>query len=604
MPLQDSTPDLIPSADFDADALAPRELRVVLVCDVVESVRWMEQDEDYAVSRWQAFTQHVRSTIVPAHGGSVVKSTGDGMMVEFTNARSAVQAATALQAKASEGNATQAPERHLQLRTGIHETHARRDAHDLYGHGVNLAARITTLAGPGEIIVSAPVRDHLTDVLDGDIEDMGECYLKHIVEPQRVYRVGAASVQPVLVPEREYSQSLRPTIAVIPFESHTQEITYFAIGNLIADGVIAQLSRTHDLNVISRLSSAALQGRNASAAVVKQQLGAHYVLSGSYIVVANHVVINAELCECASGHILSHIRLKGTVDSLLELQSEVLNQIANDAHEKILNTEVSKSLAQPMPTLSSYSALLAAVTMMHRTSKADFSRSRALLELLIERHGKQAELPSWLAKWHVLQVEQGWADNKEKSARSALEQSQRALDLNPYSSSALAINGFVLCNLYKDFDTAQARYQEALLRNPSESIAWLLLGMLHAFKGESTAAVSAVDKAIALSPLDPTKYFYDSLAASVHLSAGNYEKSIDLAKRSLRGNATHVSTHRALTIAQMMAGKVSDAQSSAANLIKLDPTITVSKFLARSPGVKFGIGKTFADALRQAGVPA
>jgi tetratricopeptide (TPR) repeat protein len=249
--------------------------------------------------------------------------------------------------------------------------------------------------------------------------------------------------------------------------------------------------------------------------------------------------------------------------------------------------------------------MLGAVTLMHRTTRDDFFKAHQLLELLIERHRRHPVLWAWMSKWHVLQVEQGWSSNPESTAQLALSQSSRAIEMDPTSSMALSIDGFVRCNLLKDFDGALQKYRAAIDANPSESLAWLFMGMLYGFTGKDHLALEAVEKAIALSPLDPTKYFYQSLAASVNLSAGNYPRAIELAQSSLRSNTTHVSTHRALIIAQAMSGQIENAKAQATKLLLLDPEFTISKFLARKSGAQFdGKAKTFAEALRMAGVPA
>ncbi|NJS37175.1 MAG: hypothetical protein HC765_13470 [Brachymonas sp.] len=169
---------------------------------------------------------------------------------------------------------------------------------------------------------------------------------------------------------------------------------------------------------------------------------------------------------------------------------------------------------------------------------------------------------------------------------------------------ALSIDGFVRCNLLKDFDGALVKYEQALDANPSDSLAWLFKSMLHAFKGENDRSVPALQQALNLSPFDPNRYFFDSLAASVHLSAANYGMAIDYAKRSLRSNCTHVSTHRALTIALVLAGQVEQARDSAARLMKLDPSLTVYWLFAAFTGrANLVLGQDFAYALREAGIP-
>lgn len=583
----------------------PTSQKVVLVIDLVESVRLMSADEAGTVARWHDFVRHAQTQAIPAHQGRLVKSLGDGLMVEFEHARDAVNAAQTLHGALSRTNAGLNAERQMQLRAGINSSQIYTDQLDIYGAGVNLAARLATLAGPGETVVSASVRDGLTDGLDASIEDLGECYLKHIEQPVSAYRVGPAGAALIAIPSRaDYTARLQPTIAVIPFESRSQEAEHFAIGEIIADGVIAQLARTPELRVISRLSSMAFRGRPDAAEDIRTHLGADYILSGSYVAIARRIVITAELTD-ATTHLVSWSdRISGEIDDLLSERSEITNSIADATHKALTDSEVQRARLQPLPTLRSHSLLLGAVSMMHRTARVDFFRAQELLLHLRERHQRQPVISAWLAKWHVLQVEQGWTDDARVAASHAMDNSKRALDLDPDSPLALCMGGFVCCNLMKDFDTALRQYERALQVNPNESLAWLFKGMLHAFRGEGEPAVAAANNAIALSPLDPTRYFYDSLAASIHLSAGNYGVSIHHAQRSLRANSSHVSTYRALTIAQVMAGQVEQAQQTAKQLMRLDPGLTVSRYLTRSPGVEFGIGKTFAEALHVAGVPA
>jgi adenylate cyclase len=589
-----------PSAAFDADTLAPRELRVVLVCDVVESVRWMEHDEDYAVSRWQAFTQHVRSTIVPAHGGSVVKSTGDGMMVEFTNARSAVQAATALQAKASEGNATQAPERHLQLRTGIHETHARRDAHDLYGHGVNLAARITTLAGPGEIIVSAPVRDHLTDVLDGDIEDMGECYLKHIVEPQRVYRVGAAGSEPILVPQREYADCLLPTIAVIPFEARSNAPEHFAIGELIADGVIASLGRNASIKVMSRLSTNSMRGHHNFIENVFKKIRTNFIVMGSYINHAEKLVVFSQLINCNDDTVMWAEKYTCTVENLFEERSAIFEKITSAANEKINFLSRQITTEKPLPNLASYELMNGGLTLMHRSSSHDLEKSRAIFSHLIDRHPTYASPHAWLAKTYVLNAvsRYGVAENNAKLAFSHCES---ALRCAPNDALSLAIEGHVYTHLDKNPSKAKEYLAAAIVENPNEPLAWLFNSVWSSMWGNSQAAVTQARHAKSLSPWDPMAYYFDMIEAAACTSNADYDSAIELAQRSLRHNKHHSPTWRVLLVAQSMSGQHVQAHTSWQKILHLDPGFSLNAY-QEAGNADSRTKQHFATALKEIGL--
>ena len=212
-------------------SLSPRHTKVLLVMDVVESVRLMEQDEDEFVQRWQRLVERVEAQL-PQHGGRIVKSLGDGLMIEFGEAAAFSRAALGIQQINAELNTAGESSRRMHLRMGAHLAEFVSDRHDIYGTDVNLTARISTLAGPDEIVITSELRDQLTDGLDAELEDLGDCYLKHVAEPVRAYRVGRAGPAPVLA-AAESLAPLRSTVAVVPFEARSNESEYFAVGDLI-----------------------------------------------------------------------------------------------------------------------------------------------------------------------------------------------------------------------------------------------------------------------------------------------------------------------------------------------------------------------------------
>lgn len=580
-----------------------RTARAVLVVDLVESVRLIEENEEDAIRRWRRLVELVESDVLPASSGRFVKSLGDGMMLEFAHGQPAVQAAFAIQRACQDLNAGVAPQRHMLLRIGIHAGQLIADEHDVYGRSVNLAARLMTLAGPGEIVISAEVRDQITPILDADVEDLGECYLKHVQQPVRAYRVGPPGAQPVIAPGGAATPELRPTIAVVPFAARTSEPEHQVLGEVLADEIISALSQHADLNVISRLSTTLFRDRNAPPEEVAAHLGANYMLSGAYRVSGDQLIVVTELVECKSGRVLWGHSLKGSVRGILTGEDGIVDQIVAQCGNAVMAREVSRALSQPLPTVESYTLLMGAIAAMHRLSLREFNRAREMLETLTERARRQPVPHAWLAKWHVLRVQQGWAEDPAREAQLALDCTRRALEADPEHPLALTIDGMVHTNLVKRHDIAGERYEQALRANPNESLAWLLKGTLHAFRGEGKPAVQGTERALRLSPLDPLRYFYDSLAATAAMSAGHYERAIKLAQRSLRNNRTHTSTLRALAIAQVGLGRLDDARATVAELMRLEPSLTVTKYLARNPSAGYETGSVWAEALRQAGVP-
>ena len=555
-----------------------RQQTVVLLVDLVESVRLMREHEALTVRRWADFVHVVTAEILPRRRGVLVKSLGDGLMARFEAVPDAVDAAAEMHRILAAENAGIPEDQHFQLRAGVNAAMAWSDGLDIYGTGVNLAARLATLAGPGETIASASahqelaaalaslanpgetigsaaVRDELTHGVDAACEDLGDCILKHFDKPVRAYRVGPASPHPSLSGRRDYGRSMEPTIAVIPFGARNNAPEHFDIGNLIADSVIWRLSKSANLKVISRLSTDVFRGRASDVGQVSAYLGATYILSGGYVVNAGQILVTAELSAARTNQVVWTDRLSGEIGDLLKPESELAHRIAQAVHFSVFDAEVEHILTQPLPTLESYSLLLGSIKLMHRSSKGEFLQTRKILEELINRHAQIAAPRAWLANWYILRVTRGWSEDRKREAAEALNATHAALDRDPSNALALATEGFVYCHLLKDLDTARKRCEEAVDANPSHALGWLYRGTVNAFTGEGEAAVHATRRAMELSPLDPQRYYFESLAATAELSANQYVNAERLARSSLTLHRMHPSTWRVLTIALVLQGE-------------------------------------------------
>ncbi|MDK4740073.1 adenylate/guanylate cyclase domain-containing protein [Rhizobium sp. CNPSo 3464] len=576
--------------------------RAVLFIDVVDSVRLIEHDEEGTVLRWLRMMDCIENSILPGSGGRVVKHLGDGMLLEFENMQAAASAAFEIQNASARDNAEQPPDSQILLRAGIDVGDVIISHQDLYGRGVNLAARLMGLAGPGEIVVSARARGQLTPHLDADVEDLGECYLKNIEAPVRAFRIGPPGPHPIVQSHWSLGE-LRPTLAVIPFAVRGEAAEQGILGEVLADEIIRALCRMQELNVISRLSTTAFAGRRLNLDEVRLHLHANYAVSGVCSVTGDSVCLDAELVETKTGQIVWENRLTERIIGILEGDQEIVSHVVAEICNAIMARELLRTRSQPLPTLESYALLMGAITLMHRLRLRDFSDARTMLEAILERGSYQPLAQAWLAKWHVLRVQQGWSDDVMDDAHRALNLTKRALDSDPEFSLALAVDGFVHMNLLRHFDIARERYNLAIHTNPSDALALLLRGMMHAFCDEGEQAVRDTELALMLSPLDLHRFFYDSLAASANLTAGNYARALELANRSLRANRMHTSTWRVLTVAQWQLGMHEEARESARELLRLEPAFTVGGYLDRTPGAAFSIGKLIADVLLKAGVP-
>jgi class 3 adenylate cyclase/TolB-like protein/Flp pilus assembly protein TadD len=603
-----------------------RQETVVLLADLVESVRLMREHEAASVQRWADFVRTVISDILPRHRGTLVKSLGDGLMARFETVPDSAAAAAEMHQTLAAQNAGKPEDQHFHLRAGINASMAWSDGIDIYGTGINLAARLATLAGPGETIASeaaherlaaglaslakpgetigsAAARDELTHGVDAECEDLGNCILKHFDKPVRAYRVGPASPRPAIPGRRDYGAAMQPTIAVIPFSARSDAPALLDIGNLIADSVIWRLSKSANLKVISRLSTAVFRGRATDAGQVSAHLGATYVLSGAYVVDGDRIMVTAELSLARNNEVVWTDRLHGSVDDLLRPESELADRVARAVHLAVFDAEVEHILTQPLPTLESYSLLLGSIKLMHRSSKDEFLQTRNILDELINRHSRIAAPRAWLGNWFILRVTRGWSEDRTREAAEALNATHAALDRDPSDALALATEGFVYCHLLKDLDTARTRCAQAVEANPSHALGWLYLGTVNAFNGEGEAAVEATRRAMDLSPLDPQRYYFESLGGTALLSAQRYTEAEQLARSSLTLNRMHPSTWRVLTISLVCQDRMEEARAALAKLRELEPTLTVEGYLARMPNAQIETGRHWARCLALAGLP-
>lgn len=571
--------------------------------DIVESVRLLQRDESGSIARWRSLVSAIVHQLLPKHGGTLVKSLGDGLMLSFGDPRGAVCATLAIRDEVTSRNAALPSEARFQVRMGAHHGEQVLGEFDLYGHSINLAARIMTLAGPGEIVVSSEVRDCITDQIDAEIEDLGECWLRHLERPIRAFRVGPPGVAPVIDPA-DSALSLRPTIAVVPLVARSGPSRLDVLGEVLADSVIGALSRLSELDVISRLSTAALRDRSSDQLhELAKRMGAHYLLTGSYASSGSKVMVNVELSELGSQRVVWVDRFMASSRSLLWGDDPCVHRIATEVASALVAREVQRAQRQSMPNLESFTLLLSAINLMHRMSLTEFIRSKAMLESLVDRAPRLAEPHAWLAKWHVLRVHQGWSDNPVRDTQSAQTQVSLALDSDSRCTLALTVDGLVQTHLQRRLDLAGQRYEQALQINPSDSLAWLLSGTLKAFRGEGTEAVSETSRALRLSPIDPLRDYYDSLAATAACSAEDYQSAVDFARRSLRANRSHASTWRAMAVASALAGQMKEAQTAVQQLLGLDPRFSVSAWLSRAPFEGHPVGRLWSEALLQAGAP-
>ncbi|MFN7196805.1 MAG: adenylate/guanylate cyclase domain-containing protein [Hylemonella sp.] len=579
-----------------------RATKTIVVVDVVESVRLMQANEADVIDRWRRFVHEVRSQILPAHQGHMVKSLGDGMLLEFDDVLAGVAAAQEMHRSMQGFNLGRVATDCLQLRIGVNLCEVVRDHDDIYGSGVNLAARLTSLAKPGGTAISMAVREHLRDGLDADLEDIGECWVKNLPEPIRTWRLSStiASSEPASTT----TQGLEVGVAVLPFKSLAPGETDALLGELVAEELLTCLSKVPYLSVISKLSTMGLGRRsNHSPQALAKLLGARFLVQGSCARSGDLVRLHVELMDARSQQVVWAESTSVDMAAVLSGQAAVFAELSAQMSRALVGREAERACTAVLPTLESYALLFGAVGLLHRLSLDDFNRAREMLDHLCERHPRSPVPKAWLGKWHVMRLGQGWSPDPKEDGQRALWQTSSALDLAPDHAPSLALDGFVTGYVRKDFATAERRYEQALQANPNESLAWLYRSAMLGYREQHDLAVESALHAQRLSPLDPMRYYFDHFISLTKLLAGDYAGAIDYGLRSLRGNRQHASTLRALVMAQALDGQVEAARAHALELLRIEPGLTITAFRARYPGQRQAQVDRLAEALAMAGVP-
>ena len=539
-----------------------------------------------------------------AHHGRVVDTAGDSVLAVFESASDAVGAALDAQQALEENSAGTAESHRLRFRVGVDMGDVIEKADgSVYGTGVNIAARLQSLVGPGETAVSSAVRDRVTDGLGLTLEDMGERWLKGIESPVHMFRAWPPGPAPHIAASKLRGSHGQPAIAVLPFRNLSGDASHVFLGELLAEDLIGAFSRQTGLFVISRLSTTPFRDRVYEPRNVAEILGVQYVLTGIMQISGSRLRLICELTEAALGRVVWADRFDGSLDDVFELQDQLSHDVAERVLPFLRQRELERVRWKRPESLTAYERTLRAIDIIHRSSAQSLEQASDMLQAATRSDPLYAAPLAWLAYCHVRRVGQGWSPDPERDRVEANRHAQAALDRDDTDPWVLSISGLVHAYLNKDLPAAIDMYDQALRINPSAAAAWAWSTSAYAWLGQGQEATKRAPQAIRLSPLDPNMYSFNSVAGVAHLVAGDYVAAVEYCRRSLRQNRMFSSTHRLLTIALVLADRVDEARLAARELLNIEPNITQSGFQLRYPGAATPQAKIFAQALGVAGIP-
>ena len=573
-----------------------RRLTAILAGDVAGYSRLMGADEEGTLSRLNAHRREFLEPKIAEHRGRIVKRTGDGILLEFGSVVDAARCAVEIQRGMSERNSAVQPDQRIELRIGIHVGDIIIEDGDIFGDGVNIAARLEGLAEPGAICVSGRVHEDANGKLDIAFEDGGEQALKNIARPVRVYRVrlGGAKASPTpALPDK-------PSIAVLPFQNMSGDPAqdYFTDG--IVEDIITGLSRLKWLFVIARNSTFTYKGKAVDVRQIARELGVRYVLEGSVRKAGNRVRLTGQLIDAATGTHVWADRYDGSLDDIFELQDQITASVIGAVEPSLRQAEIERAKRKRPDSLDAYDLYLRALPHAYANSPEDGRKALKLLDEALRLEPAYASAHG-IAAWCHEQL-YNRTGFREEYRTSALRHAAAAIAHGADDATALCFAGFTIALVARDYEAGISAMDRSLALNTSYASGFGYSAIIRAFAGQYETAIEHAQRAIRLNPLDPMgSQPYISLVFA-YLPLGRFEEATAAAAKAVQLNPKFSLTHALHVVALVKLGRMESARAAAARLLELMPEFRV-EMLIKVAAAQPEILADWAEALRSARIP-
>jgi len=583
------------------DGAAPsRRLAAVAFIDIVGYSILMAEDSERTHSRWMALLDDAVRPLTDEHHGRIVKSTGDGVLAEFPSAfdavewARAVQCAAALAAGKGEGPA-------LALRIAVHLGDIIESVDDIYGDGVNVAARLQEHGEAGAVVLSEAVHDLVRGTLARPARDLGLLRLKNFERPVRAYSLDAPSGRQ-LVPDRPGLGPL-PSIAVLPLKNLGDDPAddYFSDG--VVEDIIVSLSGLRELMVIASGSTVTYRKQDPDVREVGRALGVRYVMTGTLRRTPRLIRVSCNLCDAQTGISLWADTLETPPGELFEVQDEIVRKIVLGIAPHVRSEELRRAMRKRPESFTAYDFMLRALEVINALDECTFAQALEFLGRSMAEDPRFSMPAAWAARWHSINIGQGWTTDRERDSAEGLRLAAHAIELDPHNAVALATYGHLQSRLYRDFDTALSYFDRALSVCPNSALAWSLSALTLAYVGKGQQAVEHAGRGLRLSPLDKALFFYYTNLGYAHYAAGNYEETVRWTKLSASDRPRFTANLRMLCAALAALDRVGEAATVADEIMRLEPHFTLEQYeQTRQPFRDRNISIRFMEHLRRSGL--
>ncbi len=582
-----------------AEQRVHRRLAAILAADVVGYSRLMEQNESGTLASLKVRRKQVLEPLVARYQGRVFKFTGDGVLIDFGSAVNAVQCAVELQHGMAAANSGLPEARHIVLRIGVNLGDVIMEGSDLYGDGINIAARLESIAEPGGIAVSGTAFDQVKNKIDVVLEDLGPQTLKNIAEPVRVYRVTGT---PRVLVETTNAAPNKPSIAVLPFTnlSGDPEQEYFADG--MVEDITTALSHFKELFVIARNSSFVYKNRSVDIGQVAKELGVRYVLEGSVRKSGKRVRITGQLIDAATRAHLWADRFDGAQENIFDLQDKITESVVGIVEPQIRKAEIGRSRRKRPENLDAYDLYLRALPHLYAMQPTDNSRALEFLTQAIELDPSFAPALAFAAWCYEQRLTRGWNTVCKDDSDNAIKLARAALATGSDDANAIGIAGFVLLMIGGEYEMGLSAIRRAAESNPNNVLILSHAGFVYCMAGDLQEAIACFQRARRLSPIDPGAFFFLTGEAQALLLSGRYSEAAELARRAVATYDSWDTTYWYLAAAYGHLGQANEASKAVAKILSLSPGATISH-ISKLPIRDETRLAILIEGLRKAGLP-
>ncbi len=578
----------------------------ILVADVCGYSRLMSMEEHATHTRMMSHYVNVVQPGIVSYRGRIVKHTGDGFLARFESSSDAVRCALDMQRELLLAEATVELSRRIRFRMGLNFGAVLLEKNDVFGHAVNVAARLSDFAEAGGIVIAHAVMEAVGTRFTFESDDLGKLKLRNIHPPVRAYalRPPISTVAAGELPPVDQVRRVNvPAVAVLPFQDVNAAIGQSHIGNGILEEIATSLAALKELLVISPMSTLRYRGLMPDIGLVAQELGIRYVISGSIQRSRSRLRITVLLNDAETSGLVWSNSYEGCVDDTFDLQDRIVLDVVGTIAPQIREIELRRACSKRPDSLDAYDYFLRGVELLRGRTQSEFCQAKIMFEKAVQADDGYAPSYAYWAFWHIRNIAQGWSWDTRQDTDRAMHLSASAIECEPGNALGLAINGHCKSFILHDYDAALSLLQRSVARSPNHPVVLSFASLTNSYTGRSSEALAQAERSVRVSPYDFYSFWLFMVLSVAHYACRNFQEAVLWSKQAFQENQHFSANLRILAASLSAAGRFEEAHVAGSILMQTDPAFRISRYASLCPWAVNDTRELFLLNLKAAGLP-